>query len=98
DKEKKGLKNDFTTVNNLITALKKKGLVEDFPTGKSYTELGLKDPDVVVSLWAKGVKPESKKEEKKEKKKDDKKKDDKENKKDDKEDKKDGDRPALDHE
>src|SRR5439155_17874385 len=78
------------------TALKKKRLVEDFPTGKSDAELGLKDPDVVVSLWAKGIKPESKKDDKKDDKKKDDKKEDK--KKDDKEDKKDGDRPALDRE
>ncbi|MBI1915769.1 MAG: DUF4340 domain-containing protein [Planctomycetes bacterium] len=90
DKDKKGLKTDFTAVNNLITALKKKRLVEEFPTGKSDTELGLKDPDVVVSLWANGVKPEDKKEDKKEEKKKEEKKDDKK-----KEDKKEGDRPQL---
>jgi hypothetical protein len=93
--EKKGLKTDFTAVDTFLKALLKKRVVEDFP--KSDTDLGFEKPDVVVSLWVKGVKLESKKDDKKDdKKKDDKKKDDK--KKDDKEEKKDGDRPALSRE
>jgi len=90
DDEKKGLKTDFNAVDTFLKALLKKRVVEDFP--KSDADLGFDKPDVVVSLWAKGIKPESKKDDKK----DDKKKDDK--KKDDKEDKKDGDRPALSRE
>src|SRR5262249_29389889 len=100
--DKKGLNTHFGAVDALVKALIAKRAVEDFPVGKLDAELGLKDPDVVVSLWTNGIKSESKKDKddkddkKGEKKKDDKKKDDKKEEK--KEEKKDGDRPTVSHE
>lgn len=87
--DKKGLITDTATVTSLVSALTAKRQVKEFPTGQSDKALGLDSPNVVVSLWANGIK-------KGEKKKD-------ENKKDAKKDKdgtpkvkdKDGDRPEL---
>jgi Domain of unknown function (DUF4340) len=94
---KKGLAANGIAVNNLLTSLTARRNVKDFPRGKTDAELGLKDPNVIVSLWVNGVKPkkEEKKETKKDDKKDEKKKEDKKDEKKEEKKKDEGDRPEL---